>query len=114
VTTSDKDWSLRCPHCGKEYHIGIDAGIMTIEETIGMMRGVGTIVSGSLGSTQREDMLYSFGGAPPDRLGVLQQQAREAVKMVRDSLATGQERVWYCKECGLERGTHPFPAPLPQ
>ena len=53
MSTTDIDWVLVCPHCGREYRVGIDAGIMTMEETIEMMRGVGTIISGSLGPSQR-------------------------------------------------------------
>jgi ribosomal protein L37AE/L43A len=113
VSTTDNDWIFSCPHCGKKYRIGVDAGIMTIEETIEMMRGVGTIISGSLGSSRREDMLFSFDGVTPERLSLLQQEAKKTVEKVKEALANGQDRVWYCKQCGVEKGTYPFSIQMP-
>ena len=58
-------------------------------------------------------MLFAFDGVAPERLSLLQQHARETVEKVRESLADGQDRVWYCKECGLEKGTYPLPTAVP-
>ena len=112
VPITDSDCLLLCPHCGKEYRIGIDAGIMTMEETIEMMRGMGTVIMGSLEPGPREDMLFSYEGSAPERLGHLQEQARQALGKVTQALAEGQERVWYCKECGVNAGTYPYPSSM--
>jgi hypothetical protein len=102
-------WVFSCPRCGKEYRVGIDAGIMTIEETLEMMRTAGATVAGSLGSGPRDDMLFAIGDVAPERLGPLQEQAMQGVQTIKDSLASGQERCWYCKRCGPNNGTYPYP-----
>lgn len=107
-TTSEDVWVFSCPHCGKEYRIGIDAGIMTIEEAIEMLRSGGATISGSLGPSWREDMLCSFDGVAPERLSLLQQEAKRTVKTIKEALAKGQERAWYCQRCGSKKGTYPY------
>jgi uncharacterized protein YbaR (Trm112 family) len=105
----DDTWVLSCPHCGKAYRIGVDAGIMTMEETLGMMAEAGATIHGSLGSGRRDDMLFPIDDVAPERLAPLQEEARATTSKIREALAKGEERAWYCRRCGSEKGTYPYP-----
>lgn len=99
---------LNCPKCGRHYHVGVDATIITTEGALGLAKNV--VMTSGGGSGTSEDMVATLEGTVPDRWAPAIQTARERVAFVRRALESGQSRVWYCRACGHESTRYSYPA----
>lgn len=98
---------LICPHCAKEYHIGINATIVTMEDVYSLADAAVVLTDGEQPS--RKDLVASLKGTPRRRIKHVRREALQKVEMIRSDLERGNQRTWYCESCGEDQGTFPYP-----
>lgn len=101
--------TVTCSLCGTCYCIGVDAIIITMADALG-----GNTIVISDGSSQLEkepDLVGFLAGAAPDRVPLLQSQARDKLAELHAALLRGKWRGWSCQKCHNSAHPNIYPSP---
>ena len=106
-------YRLECKRCGRVLNVGLDAGIMSMDEAVEINSGNGMVtVLGDEEVMNRPDMVVSFNDHPPEDLEHSRKMVLESMKRIEASLRQGRRRKWYCHECGNDDKPYKYPAKL--
>jgi hypothetical protein len=100
--------TLECPRCGVIYHVGEDAGIMTMEHVFKDYASHGssvTIISNG-SPPARPDLVISINCDTQQEKDKAKKAAREILSQIRHDL---RRRTWYCQKCMNTDSPYKYP-----
>lgn len=101
---SNEPTTLSCPTCGRDYRVGLDSIIISVDSAISSMKSA--IIFSDGAQPERVDDVYFLSECSPDHT---LEDARESAELVREAIASGAKRSWICAKCQNKKSPHPYP-----
>lgn len=108
----DETWEIVCPQCKRAYQLGVDAYLISPDDVENMATGAKAVVGNLNPLLIKADAVYSFDGAPSDGIPRLQAETKLKIRRIKDAVAEGRQRRWFCRRCGPETGSNAYPVEL--
>ncbi|MEN8790010.1 MAG: tetratricopeptide repeat protein, partial [Flavobacteriaceae bacterium] len=100
--------TLTCQLCGNIYKIGEDSSITTMEDVQGA-GAMTVVISDGLPKTRIDLVMHFQSSWDAEWLEEKKQEGPGKIKFIRESIASGQKRFWYCRSCENDKSPFHYP-----